>query len=244
MWTRLQPESNYLTDCAKGASNVETFIELIFCRIVDFVDKPSFDDIYTQRKSLLTKLKLQVPQVFWTVTGHTTKLNAIRVMTDLSAKEKETIFSLIQGYDYGRKEEIITILQIVYPALANYLLYDGDLEVDDFDAIHVKIDVQELGIDMLSASAHKFNGPKGIGFLYIRRGTRIIPYADGGAQENQHRAGTENVASIVGMATALKENCVAMSKNTTHIQGLEHQLIDALHGLEGCCRRRECVPRR
>jgi len=94
---------------------------------------------------------------------------------------------------------------------------------------HVKIDVQELGIDMLSASAHKFNGPKGIGFLYIRRGTRIIPYADGGAQENQHRAGTENVASIVGMATALKENCVAMSKNTTHIQGLEHQLIDALH---------------
>jgi len=136
MWTRLQPESNYLTDCAKGASNVETFIELIFCRIVDFVDKPSFDDIYTQRKSLLTKLKLQVPQVFWTVTGHTTKLNAIRVMTDLSAKEKETIFSLIQGYDYGRKEEIITILQIVYPALANYLLYDGDLEVDDFDAIH------------------------------------------------------------------------------------------------------------
>jgi len=48
---------------------------------------------------------------------------------------------------------------------------------------HVKIDVQELGVDMLSASAHKFNGPKGIGFLYIRKGTKILPYADGGAQE-------------------------------------------------------------
>src|SRR5574344_882861 len=71
---------------------------------------------------------------------------------------------------------------------------------------HIKIDVQELGVDMLSASAHKFNGPKGIGFLYIRKGTKLASYADGGAQESSHRAGTENVAAIVGMAAALKEN--------------------------------------
>ena len=58
---------------------------------------------------------------------------------------------------------------------------------------------------MLSASAHKFNGPKGIGFLYIRKGTPIAPFADGGAQEHGMRAGTENVAAIVGMATALKQ---------------------------------------
>ncbi|MDO4562922.1 MAG: cysteine desulfurase family protein [Clostridia bacterium] len=93
---------------------------------------------------------------------------------------------------------------------------------------HVKIDVQELGIDMLSASAHKFNGPKGIGFLYIRKGTEISSYADGGAQENAHRAGTENVASIVGMATALKENCEAITANVVKISALEHRLLSAL----------------
>ena len=109
-------------------------------------------------------------------------------------------------------------------------LHGALFHTDAVQAIgHVEIDVQKLGVDMLSASAHKFNGPKGIGFLYIRKGTKILPYADGGAQEHQHRAGTENVASVVGMATALKENCVAMSKNTTYIQGLEHQLLDALH---------------
>ena len=136
MWTRLQPESSYLTNCAKEASTVEAFIESIYCSIVDFVDKPSFDDIYMQRKSLLIKLKLQVPQVFWVAVEHTTKLNALRILTDLSTKEKETIFSLIQGYDYGKKEEVITILQKVYPALANYLLFNGEYEVADFDAIH------------------------------------------------------------------------------------------------------------
>jgi len=72
---------------------------------------------------------------------------------------------------------------------------------------HIPIDVKDLGVDLLSASAHKFHGPKGIGFLYIRKGTNILPYADGGAQEKGFRAGTENVASIVGMAVAL-ENCI------------------------------------
>jgi Cysteine sulfinate desulfinase/cysteine desulfurase and related enzymes len=96
---------------------------------------------------------------------------------------------------------------------------------------HVKIDVQELRIDMLSASAHKFNGPKGIGFIYIRKGTNILPYADGGAQEHKHRAGTENIASIVGMATALKDNCTALSENASHVRALERQLLDALRNL-------------
>ena len=93
---------------------------------------------------------------------------------------------------------------------------------------HVKIDVQELGVDLLSASAHKFNGPKGIGFLYIKRGTKIAAYADGGAQEHGLRAGTENIASIVGMAAALKANCDALESHRSHILNLEHRLINQL----------------
>ena len=93
---------------------------------------------------------------------------------------------------------------------------------------HLRIDVRELGIDMLSASAHKFNGPKGIGFLYIRKGTQISSYADGGAQECSRRAGTENIASIVGMATALKRNCDCLDDHLASINMLEHQLLNML----------------
>ena len=64
------------------------------------------------------------------------------------------------------------------------------------------VDVQDLGVDMLSLSAHKFHGPKGIGVLYVRRGTRFMPYLMGGHQEKQRRAGTENVPYIVGIAKA------------------------------------------
>lgn len=93
---------------------------------------------------------------------------------------------------------------------------------------HIQIDVKDLGVDMLSASAHKFNGPKGIGFLYIKKGTPIAPYASGGAQEFGMRAGTENIASIVGMAVALKKNCDSLGVNTSYILNLERILLEDL----------------
>lgn len=93
---------------------------------------------------------------------------------------------------------------------------------------HIRINAHELGVDFLSGSAHKFHGPKGIGFLYIRKGVELLPYADGGAQEKAHRAGTENVAAIVGMATALKANCDLLEQNQQHILNLERLLISRL----------------
>ena len=93
---------------------------------------------------------------------------------------------------------------------------------------HIPVDVHDLGVDMLSASAHKFNGPKGVGFLYIRNGLKVMPYADGGAQESGLRAGTENVAGIVGMAVALKNNCDALEENARYVSRLESKLIDML----------------
>lgn len=89
---------------------------------------------------------------------------------------------------------------------------------------HIPIDVREMGVDFLSASAHKFNGPKGIGFLFIRKGSMLNPLFNGGQQESGARAGTENVASIVGMATALKLNCERMRKNVCHLERLTSRL--------------------
>lgn len=93
---------------------------------------------------------------------------------------------------------------------------------------HVDINVQDLGVDLLSASAHKFNGAKGVGFLFIRKGTPISAYADGGAQENSMRAGTENVAGIISMAVSLKRNTDALKANQEYVTSLERILLQKL----------------
>ncbi|MEY8339517.1 cysteine desulfurase family protein [Lachnospiraceae bacterium 62-35] len=93
---------------------------------------------------------------------------------------------------------------------------------------HMRIDVKDLGVDLLSASAHKFNGMKGCGFLYVRKGCELSSYADGGRQEFGRRAGTENIAGIVCMAAALKNNCDHIDENEKRIQALEDELLKRL----------------
>lgn len=90
---------------------------------------------------------------------------------------------------------------------------------------HVDVNVRSLGVDMLSASAHKFNGMKGCGFLYVRKGCELIPYADGGSQESGSRAGTENIPGIVAMAAALKNNCDHLEENRKIITVLENEFL-------------------
>ena len=93
---------------------------------------------------------------------------------------------------------------------------------------HIPVDVKNLGVDMLSASAHKFNGPKGIGFLYIRDGLNVLPYIDGGAQEFSKRAGTENVPAIAAMALALEKNCRDMESNAEKMSACADIVLDRL----------------
>ena len=93
---------------------------------------------------------------------------------------------------------------------------------------HIPIDVKTLGIDMLSASAHKFNGPKGVGFLYVRDGLKISPYIDGGAQEFSRRAGTENVPAIAAMALALEKNCQDINQTAEKLSAYAKILLDCL----------------
>ncbi|HJH62345.1 MAG TPA: aminotransferase class V-fold PLP-dependent enzyme [Firmicutes bacterium] len=93
---------------------------------------------------------------------------------------------------------------------------------------HLKVDVQADCIDMLSLSAHKFHGPKGIGALYVRRGVPIAPLIEGGAQERGLRAGTENLPAIMGMAAALDEACQNLQANTQKLTALRDRLIQGL----------------
>ena len=93
---------------------------------------------------------------------------------------------------------------------------------------HIPINVQELNIDLLSVSGHKFNAMKGTGFLYIKKGTKIATYMDGGAQESKRRAGTENVAGIIGMAKATEIAHSEMQQRIDHETKIRDYMIDRI----------------
>jgi len=93
---------------------------------------------------------------------------------------------------------------------------------------HMPVDVKSLGVDMLSLSGHKFYGPKGVGALYARRGVRLAPLIDGGAQERKRRAGTENMAGIVGMGMAIELAVSEMDEVSAKEERLRDKLIEGL----------------
>ena len=93
---------------------------------------------------------------------------------------------------------------------------------------HVRVDVREQNIDMLSISAHKFHGPKGVGVLYAKKGIILTSVINGGAQERGKRAGTENIAGIAGMTAALEEACANIDENAAKTIPLRDRLIEGL----------------
>ena len=100
-------------------------------------------------------------------------------------------------------------------------------------AAHLDIDVAALDVDLLSIAAHKFEGPKGVGALYVRHRTNILPQQQGGAQERYRRAGTEDVAGAVGMATALELAAAERAATGPRVSALRESLARRLRGIEG-----------
>lgn len=99
---------------------------------------------------------------------------------------------------------------------------------------HIPVDVVDMNIDMLSISAHKFHGPKGVGVLYCRKGILLQNLINGGAQERNKRAGTENLMAIVGMAAAMEEAVANLDKNAKYISALRDKIIDGISDIELC----------
>lgn len=146
---------------------------------------------------------------------------------DYRAKQSENIAGvsiMLANNEVGTIQDIKTLTTIAHEH--NILFH-----TDAVQAVgHIPVNIKELGVDMLSASAHKFNGPKGIGFLFVKHNTPLVSFVNGGQQEFSRRAGTENIASIVGMATALKNNCAAMQKNTLKLQQMEQRFKEIISG--------------
>lgn len=97
---------------------------------------------------------------------------------------------------------------------------------------HIPVNVKDMNVDMLSVSAHKFHGPKGIGFLYVKSGIPVKSLIEGGAQERGKRAGTENLPAIVGMAAALKDAVDNLEQSTNKVTAMRNRLVDGLKDIE------------
>lgn len=137
---------------------------------------------------------------------------------------------MLANNEIGTIEPVAELTEIAHQTSALF-------HTDAVQAIgHIPVDVKALQVDMLSASAHKFNGPKGIGFLYIRKGVHLVPLLDGGGQERGMRSGTENVAGIVGIATALQEHMEHLYQEAEYLNDLSRKLISLLKskGLDFC----------
>lgn len=137
---------------------------------------------------------------------------------------KSLVSIMMQNNETGVLQDVSELAKLVHDNNSQSIFH-----TDAVQAVgHTFIDVRKLGVDMLSASAHKFNGPKGVGFLYVSSKCEITPLILGGGQEREMRSGTENVAGIYSMAKALEDNVKKLEEIREHIQMMEQMLLDGL----------------
>ena len=145
-----------------------------------------------------------------------------KVLSNAITSDINLVSIMLVNNEIGARQDIKKLAKIAHDRGALF-------HTDAVQAVgHIKVDVKDLGVDLMSASAHKFGGPKGIGFLYVKNGINIHPFMKGGAQEFNFRAGTENVPAIVGMATALQQS--VLQRDLGYINSLENTIVHILKG--------------
>ena len=156
-------------------------------------------------------------------TGIVNKVQLVDLLEKYKNSDAQILVSIMMANnEIGTIEPIKELAEITHK-------YGGYFHTDAVQAVgHINIDIENLNVDFLSASSHKFNGPKGIGFLYIKKDSPITSLIDGGSQEMNFRAGTENIASIVGMAKALEVNCINLESNQVKLLSIETTLLNKL----------------
>ena len=171
-------------------------------------------------EELAKKGKVQLDLVKILENGH---IDLAHLETLLKASDKKTLVSLMHA-----NNELGNLLDLeAVSALCRE--HNALFHCDTVQTIgHYPLDLQTIKIDFLAAAAHKFNGPKGVGFIYISNRNRLHPLITGGSQERNMRGGTENVYGIVGLAKALQLAHDTMEAKRTHISGLKSYMIDRL----------------
>ncbi|MCR5834349.1 MAG: cysteine desulfurase [Selenomonadaceae bacterium] len=209
-----------------------------------FTSGGSESDNWAVKSSVLPNLR-ERPNIITSAVEHKAILNSCGAMKNLGCsvtKLPVDKFCAVNPVDL--REKILPQTKIISVMLANNevgtiqpikilaeIAHEAGkiFHTDAVQAVgHIPVDVKSLGVDMLSASGHKFNAPKGIGFLYVRDGINIAPYIDGGAQEFSKRAGTENIPAIAAMALALEKNCRDINRTSEKLSTCVKILLDNL----------------
>lgn len=201
-------------------------------------------DNWAIKSAVLAKIKVQ-PNIIISAVEHKAILNSCAAMKNFGCSVTKLPVDKSGAVNPADLQEIILpqtkIISVMLAnnevgtiqpvkALADITHAAGKIfHTDAVQAVgHIPVDVKLLGVDMLSASAHKFNGPKGVGFLYVRGGCKLLPYIHGGDQEFSKRAGTENLPAIAAMAIALENNCREMESNAESLSDCAKTLLDCL----------------
>ncbi|MCA0238024.1 MAG: cysteine desulfurase [Bacteroidetes bacterium] len=171
-----------------------------------------------------TVQKVKGVEVVWLPVDERGRIDYHALETALAHSEgKKTLVSLMHANnEVGTMTDIARVSELCRQ-------YDALFHSDTVQTVgHFPVNVQEIPVNFLSGAAHKFHGPKGVGFIYINPQTPIKPFIDGGAQERNMRGGTENVYGIIGMAKALELACNEMNARTEHILDVRNYLKDRL----------------
>lgn len=127
LWTRIQHKASYLSECAQAACSVDGFVDALFCRIVSCLGACNYDTLYQERKQVLSKMRIPAPASFWETIAVLSPIERIRVLTDTTSKERESVFDALKECPFNNREAVIEVLYRTYPLLANYLACSGDL---------------------------------------------------------------------------------------------------------------------
>lgn len=125
IWTKLQSASEYLLNCAAVSKTIDQFVNSLYCLIKDYLDSSKFGEIYEERKNLLEYIKSVPTEEFWQLITEVDKLSALSYLTNLTDRERKTIFSLISDVKFSDRRKVISIIMRVYPQLYHYLENDS-----------------------------------------------------------------------------------------------------------------------
>lgn len=213
-----EPEEIYFTSCGSESDN------WVLAKASEGKDKIITSSV--EHHAVLypaEKLKQEGKTVVFLPVDDKCQIKEDELVASLN-KQPVLVSIMLQNNEVGAIQDIERISRLVHEDNTNSLVH-----TDAVQALgHIKINVKELGIDMMSASAHKFNGPKGVGILYISKECGISPFIIGGGQEKGLRSGTENIAGIYSMAKALEDNVANMEEIHGRISRLDALLIDLL----------------
>ena len=210
LWCRVQKLNLYCVNCAKKSTSPEDFAEKIFWSVFNCVDYKNFDEIYNERKEILSLMKISVPVNFWDRLSRSDKENALKILTDNSTQEKILIFQTLQRFKFSERDKVINVLKKIYPDLSDYLSTSLNLmtaEQEDYFSQYRFLKVTDNLTAEFAAKVQKVAAQKGKDIYLFKSRDQIVEneYSDSAAIYFVDAMGAEYLNYFFANFSALDE---------------------------------------